>query len=83
MVRELIRREFDVRLSDVSVGRLLHRLGLSPQRPGLRAFQQNQSLVIDWMAKEAGADIFFGEEASVRATIIMPAPPRHPKARRR
>ena len=33
MVRELIQREFDVRLSDVSVGRLLHKIGLSPQRP--------------------------------------------------
>jgi len=33
MVRELIRREFAVRLSEVSVGRLLRKLGLSPQRP--------------------------------------------------
>ncbi|WP_052302039.1 winged helix-turn-helix domain-containing protein [Desulfobulbus propionicus] len=71
VVRELIRHEFAVRLSDVSVGRLLHRLGLSPQRPVRRAFQQNQPLVVDWMAKdfprikkmalEAGADIFFDE----------------------
>lgn len=77
MVRELIRREFDVRLSDVSVGRLLHKLGLSPQRPVRRASQQKQPLVVDWMAKdfpeikkmalEAGADIFFGDEASVRS----------------
>jgi hypothetical protein len=42
MVRELIRREFGVRLSETSVGRLLRRLGFSPQRPlhrasGLRA----------------------------------------------
>ena len=77
MVRELIRREFDVRLSEVSVGRLLHKLGLSPQRPVRRAFQQDQHLVVDWMAKDfptikkmaqkAGADIFFGDEASVRS----------------
>ena len=33
MVRELIRREFGVALSEVSVGRLLRKLGLSPQRP--------------------------------------------------
>lgn len=33
LVRELIRREFDVRRSAVSVGRLLTKLGLSPQRP--------------------------------------------------
>jgi hypothetical protein len=30
-VRELIRHEFDVRLSEISVG-LLHKLGLNPQR---------------------------------------------------
>src|SRR4051794_30496223 len=33
MVRTLIRREFKVSLSAVSVGRLLRTLGLSPQRP--------------------------------------------------
>jgi len=37
MVRELIRREFGVRLPAVSVGHLLRRLGLSPQRPLRRA----------------------------------------------
>ena len=41
MVRELIGREFGVRLSEVSVGRLLRKLGLSPQRPLYRAYQQN------------------------------------------
>ena len=30
MVRELIREHFNVRLSEVSVGRLLRKLGLSP-----------------------------------------------------
>jgi transposase len=41
MLRELIGREFGVRLSEVSVGRLLRKLGLSPQRPLYRACQQN------------------------------------------
>src|SRR5829696_8786216 len=41
MLRELIRREFDVRLSEVSVGPLLRKLELSPQRPLYRAYQQN------------------------------------------
>ena len=44
MIRELIRREFDVRLSEVSVGRLLRKLGLSPQRSFYRAYQQNPQL---------------------------------------
>ena len=38
MVRELIREQFNVRLSEVSVGRLLRKLGLSPQRPLARAY---------------------------------------------
>src|SRR5215213_6299847 len=48
MVRELIGREFGVRLSEVSVGRLLRKLGLSPQRPLYRAYQQNPRAVARW-----------------------------------
>lgn len=39
MVRELIRREFRISLSAVSVGRMLRTLGLPPQRPLWRAWQ--------------------------------------------
>lgn len=77
MVREYIRREFGVRLSEVSVGRLLKKLGLSPQRPVRQAIQQKQELVVDWMAKDypaikkmaqrENATIYFGDEASVRS----------------
>ncbi len=51
MVGELIRREFAVRLSEVSVGRLLRKLGLSPQRPLYRAYQQNPEAVARWKAE--------------------------------
>src|SRR5215211_3007258 len=77
MVRELIRREFAVRLSEVSVGRLLRKLGLSPQRPLYRAYQQNPQAVARWKAEtypqlraeaaEAGATISFADEAGVRS----------------
>ena len=77
MVRELIRREFSVRLSEVSVGRLLRSLGLSPQRPLYRAYQQNPQAVARWKteeypairaaAKQAGATIYFVDEAGVRS----------------
>ena len=77
MIRELIRDEFGVRLSDVSVGRLLKKLGLSPQKPLRRAYQQNAEAVEQWrqetypqikrMAKRVGATIFFEDEASVRS----------------
>ena len=77
MVRELIGREFAVRLSEVSVGRLLGKLGLSPQRPLYRAYQQNPEAVARWKAEtypqlrreaaEVGATIYFVDEAGVRS----------------
>ena len=42
MMRELIRAEFKVRLSDFSVGRLLHKLGLSPQKRLRKAWQRDE-----------------------------------------
>ena len=77
MVRELIRTQFKVAMSEVSVGRLLRKLGLSPQRPLMRAYQRDPALVTDWIknefpriraeAKAVGAEIFFGDEAAVRS----------------
>jgi transposase len=77
MIRELIRREFGVRLSQVSVGRLLCKLGLSPQRPLYRAYQQNPEAVARWKAEtypqlrteaaQVGATIYFADEAGVRS----------------
>jgi transposase len=77
MVRELIRERFGVRLSEVSVGRLLRKLGLTPQRPLRRAYEQDPALVEAWLtrefpkiralAKRERAEIFFGDEAGVRS----------------
>ena len=77
MVRELICREFAVRLSEPSVGRLLGKLGLSPQRPLYRADQQNPEAVARWKQEEypairvqaarVGATIYFVDEAGVRS----------------
>lgn len=77
MVREVIRREFGVRLSVVSVGRLLRKLGLSPQRPLYRAYQQNPEAVEAWkkevfpalreQAAAEGATFYFADEAGIRA----------------
>lgn len=77
MIRDLIRREFGVRLSAVSVGRLLRKLGLSPQRPLYRAYQQNPEAVARWKAEaypqiraeaqQVGATIWFADEAGVRS----------------
>jgi transposase len=77
MVREVIRREFGVALSVVSVGRLLRKLGLSPQRPLHRAYQQNPAAVERWKreeypaikaaAEQAGGIVYFADEAGIRS----------------
>ena len=75
MVREVIRREFGVALSAVSVGRLLRTMGLSPQRPLHRAYQQNPEAVARWKTEEypairaaaqkQGATIYLADEAGI------------------
>ena len=77
MVREVIRREFGVALSVVSAGRLLRKLGLSPQRPLHRAYQQNPEAVERWKreeypaikaaAEQQGATVYFADEAGIRS----------------
>ncbi len=77
MIRVLIRREFDVRLSEVSVGRVMKRLGFTPQRPLYRAWQQDPHLVDEWRtktypeiearAKRENALIFFADESGIRS----------------
>jgi transposase len=76
MVRELIKREFGVDYTLEAVGNILHDLGLSPQRPLTRAYQQNPELVRRWKeeeypaihkaAKAAGGTILFCDEAGIR-----------------
>jgi transposase len=77
MIRTLIWRKYRVKLSLASVGRLLAQLGLSCQRPLAKAFEQNRSLVEQWVkkqypkirawAKRQGAEIFFADESGVRS----------------
>ena len=77
MVGEIIYRRFNIRLSKASVCRLLNQLGLTPQRPVWRAYQQRSEDVQKWlkeeypriraMARKHNAMIFFGDEAGVRS----------------
>lgn len=76
LVRELVCKEFGVSLSLPTVGRVLKKLGMSPQRPLYRAYQQDPEKVRIWkeetypkiraLATERGASIFFADEAGVR-----------------
>lgn len=77
MVKELIERKYGVKLSVVSVGRLLIKLGLSCQKPLMRAFQQDPVVVQQWieedyskikqLARQEKAEIYFEDEAGIRS----------------
>ena len=48
IVRDLIHQQFHVVVSLVTVGRILKKLGMSPQRPLYRAYQQDPDKVATW-----------------------------------
>jgi transposase len=80
LVRDLIKREFDVSLNLASIGALLARLGLTPQKPLERAYQRDPAAIERWqretfpaIAKQASrddADIFFWAESGFRADSV-------------
>ena len=73
----LIYRRYKIRLSKNSVGRLLAQLGITPQKPLWRAYQQDPERVRQWVeeeypkiaraAKRSGAEIWFGDESGLRS----------------
>jgi len=77
MVKELIERKYGIKLNVVSAGRLLKKLGLSCQKPLMKAFQQDPVIVQQWiaedypkikaLAKREGTEIYFEDEAGVRS----------------
>jgi transposase len=77
MIAKLIADKFSIQLSVASVGRLLAQVGLTCQRPLYVAYEQNPSLVEQWLeeeypqiwaqARKIGAEIYFGDEAGVRS----------------
>lgn len=77
MIASLIEKEFGIKLSKTSVGRLLDQLGITAQRPLWRAYQQNPQAVDKWLEEEfpsikrqaarCKGEIWFGDEAGIRS----------------
>jgi transposase len=80
IVRELIAQRFGVRLSLASIGALLARQGLTPQKPLQRAYQRDPEAIARWQretypaiarhAKRTKAEISFWDESGVRADAV-------------
>src|SRR6202008_1932924 len=77
MVAKLIKVNYNISLSVVSVGRLLAQLGITCQRPLHRALERDEALVQQWLkqdypkiralAQREKADIYFGDAAHMRS----------------
>jgi len=77
MVVVLIKRQFKIRLSAMSVGRLFAQMGITVQKPLHRAIERDEALVQKWlkedypkirkMAQKLGAEIYFGDAAHIRS----------------
>ena len=77
IIAEQIEVRLSIKMSITAVGDLLHRLGLSPQKPLRRAYERDEVAIKEWVektypkikkaAKRKGAEIFWLDEAGVRS----------------
>ena len=80
IVCELIAQRFGTRLSLASIGALLARQGLTPQKPLQRAYQRDPDAIDRWQretypaiarhAKQTHAEIYFWDESGFRADAV-------------
>ena len=76
----LIEQKFGGSLGLTAVGRLLARLGLTPQKPLQRAYQRDPQAIERWQretypgiaaaARQSGADVYFWDESGFRADTV-------------
>jgi len=81
IVRELVQQKFDVVLSLASIGAMLARVGLTPQKPLQRAYQRDPDAIEHWQreifpsiakrAKKEKAEIYFWDESGFRADAVQ------------
>ena len=51
-IAELIRRQFGIQYHRVHLGRLMHRLQWSPQKPERRALERDEHAIVRWQQKD-------------------------------
>jgi transposase len=78
VVSELVSDKFDIKLSLASVGKLLADVGLTPQKPLMRAYERDPAAIEAWKrdtypsiaaeAKRVGAEIYFWDESGPGAS---------------
>ena len=76
-VRQVLKRNYNIELGLSAVGRLLKKLGLTPQKPMKKAYEQSSAAVRRWLkdeypkiqslAKRARAEIQWGDEMGIRS----------------
>jgi transposase len=81
VVAKLIADKFGIVLSLASVGKLLASLGLTPQKPLMRAYQRDPKAIAAWKrdtypsiaarAKRRNAEIYFWDESGFRADAVQ------------
>jgi len=81
VVRRLIADKFDANLGVTAVGKLLAKLGLTPQKPLKRAYERDPAAIEAWknetypsiarQAKKRGAEIYFWDESGFRADAVQ------------
>ena len=80
LVALLIEQRFALRLGVTAVGRMLARLGVTPQKPLQRAYQRNAKAIERWKhetwpaiaaaARQGQAEVYFWDESGFRADSV-------------
>jgi transposase len=81
IVRKLVADKFEANLGVTAIGKLLAKLGLTPQKPLKRAYERDPVAIEAWKhdvypaiakrAKKRGAEIYFWDESGFRADSVQ------------
>src|SRR6516162_1921137 len=81
VVSDLVAKRFGIQLSLASVGKVLAKVGLTPQKPLARAYERDPEAIEAWKretypsiaaaAKRNDAEIYFWDESGFRADVVQ------------